>query len=308
MKKDDAAANHESIFKYQKLHDILPDIQDLVPGNSYIYEFLIQSWAMIMAIKRLSNARCHSEYDNLFDLLDSLSEFIEPLQYKRCHSMLNLVKQYRESRFTIQDTAAILKVIPKSMYIDIFFKSKILSIQLTMDIDCGKYGAFALSQGSDIINLCRILGNKISESSAIDLGSGNGFSTFLLSQFVHDITGIEINEKLYNESLSSHKTLLARDKVEKNCITFTNSDFFATDLSPFALIYIYWPYDVKEKEEYDKEARLKLEEKIIKESKAGTLIVACVSGMTAKCIFPLLTEVNISHYDFHRQIHLYEIG
>lgn len=151
-------------------------------------------------------------------------------------------------------------------FIEIYYRGGVLSKKLKMYLNMDEYGAFGISQGSDIIQILDHLLGESQNINVLDLGSGNGFSTYIISNRVERVTGVEINAELYEESINCLKDLASCHKVDESKICFIQSDFFDIDFNPFSFIYIYWPFDDKEKSFWEKEVSRRLEKKVIKEA------------------------------------------
>ncbi|MCX7920844.1 MAG: class I SAM-dependent methyltransferase [Clostridia bacterium] len=293
MEKSKVLQDSAKTYYEEKLKNTLPQIDDVYSGNTYTYEFMLQAWAFLVSIYELPQERFKSEFGNLQNLADSLSEYADDELIKKCYAILDCIRYFKERNCNedIEKVWSILKDADNHSFIEIYYKSGVLLRRLKMYLNMGEYGAFGISQGSDILQILDFLLQDRTDMKALDLGSGNGFSTCIISNKVQSITGVEINSELYQESICCLTDLARYNKVDQNKITFVQSDFFDIDFKPFSLIYIYWPFDDKDKSLWEKEISSRLEQKIIKESEPGTLIVALIPGIDEKELFPRLKSI-----------------
>lgn len=284
------------VFCYEILESTLPQLTEVLKGNTYACEYLLQAWALLSKIHELPQERYEMELANLTDLADSLSEYFDDDNIDKCYTILDCINHFK-SISCDEHTGKIWDILMKSdshTFIEIFYRGGVLSEKLKMYLDMDEYGTFGISQGSDIIQILDHLLGESQHINLLDLGSGNGFSTCIISNRVERVTGVEINSELYEESINCLKDLAGYNKVDENKICFIHSDFFDIDFSPFSFIYIYWPFDDREKSFLEKEVSRRLEKKIIKETLSGTKIVVLIPGTEEKDIFPELERIPLN--------------
>jgi SAM-dependent methyltransferase len=236
------------------------------------------------------------ELGNLVDLADSLSEYIDNDIMDKCYTLLHCIRHFKKaiSKGTMNKIRNILMKADSHTFIEIYYRGNILSEKLNMYLNLEEHGAFGISPGSDIIQILDHLLGERRNINALDLGSGNGFSTFIISNSVEHVTGVEMNSDLYEESMNCLLDLSNCHKVDMNRISFMQSDFFDIDFSLFSFIYIYWPFDDKEKSFWEKETSRRLENKIMKEAVPCTIIVALLPGTEEKDLFPQLKSIPLN--------------
>lgn len=262
-------------FSYELLESTLPELSEVFKGNTYTYEFLSQAWALLSEIDELPQERYTMELGNLVDLADSLSEYVDNDMMDKCYTILDCISHLKKtgSEELMNKVQDVLMKTDSQTFIEIYYRGNVLSKKLSMYLNLDEHGAFGISPGSDIVQILVYLLGERQNINALDLGSGNGFSTFIISNRVEHVTGVEMNSELYEESMNCLKDLVDCRKVDKNKIRFIQADFFDIDFSPFSVIYIYWPFDDKEKSFWEKETSRRLENKIMIEAAPGTIIV-----------------------------------
>lgn len=284
------------VFSYEIVENTLPELTEVFKGNTYAYEYLLQAWALLSKIYELPQERYEMELGNLADLADSLSEYFDDDIMDKCYTILDCISHFRNmSREECMDKIHdILMKSDSHTFIEIYYRGGILSKKLKMYLNMDEYGAFGISQGSDIIQILDCLLGESQNINSLDLGSGNGFSTCIISNRMKRVTGVEINSELYEESISCLRDLADCNKVDENKISLIQSDFFDIDFNPFSFIYIYWPFNDREKSFWEKEVARRLENKIIKESAPGTIIAVLIPGTEEKDIFPGLESIPLN--------------
>ena len=296
----------------------LPQTEDIFNGNGYVYEFQLQAWALLTCARMLDAERYNEEYQNLTDLADALSEYVEEERMSECGNLLLLISRTRATPCVQQgegDTewiANLLNGADRHVYIEIYYRRGVLIGRLQMNMDLGEYGAFGISRGSDLLQMAASALSDGSGGNALDLGSGNGFSTFVLSGMMDSVTGVELNRGLYNESLAALSDLTEAGMADRVKVSFVNADFFDIDFSPYSFIYIYWPYDDKEKHSWEERTRKRLEQKLLTECKSGTIVAVMVPGINEKRLFPALKRLPVeaslnSADDFNSVAELYRV-
>lgn len=289
------------------LAQVLPCHADLV-DNLHVYEFLLQGWALLSCSHEMGVSKYWAAYGNLQDLADALSEYIDIPATHRCSALLEAIRALRAHKISRRKIKHALGRAENTVFVEIHYRKEIMMNRLHMYRDLGQQGAFGISRGSDMIQLMDILLEDQNGVLALDLGSGNGFSTFALSQKVAHVTGVEIDAGLYQESLICLQALSRKRKIEASKIRFIHADFFDMDFSPYTFIYIYWPYEHPNKQLWEQNLRTKLAHKINMEAKPGTLITAFIPGMGEKHLFPGLKRVLLDTGSISTVVEVYQVG
>lgn len=290
------------------LMKVLPGSADLASAPAVVHEFVLQAWALLACVGALGCERYDSEWGNLRDLADTLAEYVEAVPMGKCYDILETVQHIQVGRIHQTAVTLALRCIESNAYIEIYYRKGILLNQLHMYLDLGRHGAFGISRGSDIIQVVHLLLQGRKHVRALDLGSGNGFSTMVLSHLVAQVTGVELYAGLYQESLLCLRELDALHRVDRNKIRFVHADFLAVDFSSYALFYIYWPYDDDEKDAWEQDIRARLQMKLIQEAQPGALIVAMIPGADGKDLFPKFERLPLNTGPLLSTVEVYRVG
>ena len=110
---------------------------------------------------------------------------------------------------------------------------------------------FGLSTTRDIIDISELY-LKDTGKRVLCMGSGTAKDVSLFSKFAEHVTGIEIDEDLDTQAGDNISTLSDRGLINRDKITLEKGDFLDTDfdLSGYDLIYVYWPYRLKDSKRY----------------------------------------------------------
>lgn len=290
------------------LVDALPCTYDGAGERTHVVEFILQAWALLACAGALSRERYGSEWGNLRDLADSLAEYVEAVPMRKCYGILEAIQRYRVGHIREAAVKLALHHLGNDAYIEMHYRKGILLNRLHMYLDLGRHGAFGISCGSDIVQVTNSLLQGRKHVRALDVGSGNGFSTMVLSSLVEQVTGVEIHAGLYHESQICLRELAALHRVDRHKIQFIQANFLTIDFSPYALFYIYWPYDDAEKIVWEQDIRAKLQKKLIKEAQPGALIVAMVPGADERCLFPKLERLLLDTGPLLSTVEVYRVG
>ena len=149
------------------------------------------------------------------------------------------------------------------------------------------YGEISFDSLNKIYNC---LSSKISLNnlhSFCDLGSGTGrivIATSLLLPHIQKYTGVEILDGLYDKSINVLKTMSKNNIELASKINFIKNDFFNVDLSEFDFVFMHYPM------KHAEELYLKLEEKMKKELKNGSIIISAIRKLRNIDVFPCIKK------------------
>jgi hypothetical protein len=292
-----------------ELKDLLPGLRKTNSENYYITNFLMDAWALLSVIGQISVKKYDFEYNNLKDLYESLIFSLDKNKLLLCLKIIKAVKYFREHNTPVNKYVvnSIFLRCDDFMYVNIYFRAGIITGKLSMYHDFLRVGAFGYSPAMDLIKYLQELSSNLKNESIIDLGSGNGLPVCLFSQIIDNVTGVELNKLLVDESLDIIKNLSEKKRINEGSIKIINDDFFNIDLSPYSLIYICWPFDNQEKKEFEEEMRVNLSIKLIAEAKKGTKIIVFIPGMDEKDIFPRLKKISNIKQKYSTQFCFYSV-
>lgn len=121
-----------------------------------------------------------------------------------------------------------------------------------------RFPAYAATHPKVLLHIFHKL-NFPGNSRFADLGSGVGMPCFIASFFFDHVTGFEFDKRLL------HKAEGIRRMFRLNNIEFKNTDFLKADLTPYNVLFMYWPFENNFAElMHDK----------LKETKPGTFIIS----------------------------------
>jgi hypothetical protein len=292
-----------------ELKDLLPGLRKTDSENYYITNYLMDAWALITVIGQISEKKYDFEYNNLKDLYDSLIFSLDKNKLMLCFKLLKAVKYFRghDSQVNRCIIKSILLKCDDFMFVNIHFRAGIITKKLSMYHDFLRTGAFGYSPAMDLIKYLQILSPDLKNESIIDLGSGNGLPVCLFSQIINNVTGVEMNKLLVDESLEIINNLSEQKRINSHSIKIIHDNFFNIDLSPYTLIYICWPFDDPDKGQYEEEMRVNLSIKIMAEAKKNTKIIVFIPGMDEKNIFPRLKKISDIEQGYSTQFYFYVV-
>lgn len=275
------------------LAELLPAASQATEAGKYIYEFICYAWAVILSADEMDKKVLEVNLNHLKAIYDDLRESIDEKELILCKKILGELESfsgtqadnlmpYREA-FNSADNVA---------YIDIYYRKSVLLGESMQYKDNKEYGAFAASDTFVIMSISGLFLTK-GDEQVLDLGSGNAKAVNLFSQKAGHVTGIEADDEVFEEGLRCIEDLAGAGRVDRRKITLINSDFFEEDFSKYNLIYIYWPFDNPKKRKIEEGVRARLEEKLLKEMKPGSILVVCMPGMGSKELFPGLKRVEV---------------
>lgn len=127
-------------------------------------------------------------------------------------------------------------------------------------------------------------------SSFCDLGSGTGkivIGTALLLPNLKRCVGIELLKELYDKSIEIQNFVLQNYVELSSKIEFINEDFFNVDLSKFDMIFMHYPMKNAE------DLYLKLEEKMKRELRVGSIIITAIRKLRNRDVFPCIKKEHV---------------
>ncbi|MDO8488725.1 MAG: sigma factor, partial [Candidatus Omnitrophota bacterium] len=289
------------------LSAFLPDVNCLMDNaDRLIYEFIAYAWAIIFNLQKMGEATLRRYLEYLEIIYTDLQEEVEgaAIPYK---ALLDRWKSLPNNPVDYALLQNALHSIDDSTYIDIYYRSGIASGELTLSKDVGRYGAFGASDTFTILDISRLLLNKMG-MRVLDLGSGNGKTVVLFSKQASQATGIEIDRQLFLEGRYSVDALAAAGRVDNSKITLLQGDFLRGDfsLSEYDLIYIYWPFDDSAKKTIEEETRDKLQAKLLKEMKPGAYFIVCVADAQSPELFPRLSRIYFNEEQLSSHVRVYQ--
>lgn len=284
--------------------ELAPFIQDLVillpdaswvndDASYYIYEFVSEAWTLLLNINNMDKDKFMNNLNNLEQLYGALLQDLDEDSLYVCKAILDKLKFFSEnSKYMNPD---LLSRLYESMdditYIDIYYRSGLLTGRLKKNKDMGEHGAFGASGTIDIQNIVSLFLHG--REKVLDLGSGNAKALVLFSHKAANVTGVEIDEGLCKEGQHCIADLLKAERIDKNKIMLKHGDFFEEDFSQYDIIYIYWPFDNRKKDISEEKVRNQLEAKLLKEMKLKALFIVCLPGMDYRDLFPKLRKIDI---------------
>ncbi|MBN2739015.1 MAG: hypothetical protein JXR70_18695 [Spirochaetales bacterium] len=280
------------------------------PENYYIINFLLDAWALILVVDKISPKKYKAEYNNLKDLYDVLAFSMEKKELVPCITIIRAIDFFKgnTSPFNSCLLQNVLTECDNFMYVNIYFRAGIIIKKLSMYHDLSSTGAFGYSPNIDLIKYLKLLSSNLASETIIDLGSGNGLPVCLFSHIINDVTGIELKESLVEESLNTIEILSKQNRINSKAIRITHGSFYNINLSRYSIIYICWPFDNTEKHKHEEEMKKKLALKIQQESKKGTIIMVYIPGMNEKDIFPQFKKIRGIAQDYSTAFCFYIIS